>query len=377
MRYMIKYIDTVKKNALAGTALLRLDFNTTDNWRMQAVIPTIKFLLKTSDKIVIVSHRGRPDGFDKKLSLKKDAEALSKMLWAGEVRRGGAASKKVVFIDNFDFPNIKTQIAAAPEGSVFLLENLRFLKGEESNSSQLAKQLASLADCYVNDAFAVSHRANASIAAVTKFLPSYAGLELKQEIESLSRVMKKPARPLVLILGGAKASDKLGVITYFKKKADHFLLGGCSANTILAMKGMNIKKSLKDNDPESIKTLKPLMNYGSVILPVDFVWGKDAILDLGPKTAEKFGKYIAGAGTIIWTGPLGLIEKKQYARASVAIARAIGRNRRAFSVTGGGDTVAFLKKYKLDKKFSFISTGGGAMVDFLAGKKMPGIEALK
>lgn len=370
---MIKYIDKVKASALTGTALLRLDFNTTDNWRMQAVLPTIKYLLKTSGKIVIISHRGRPDGFDKKLSLKHDAVVLSNMLWGS----GKSTKKKVIFIDNFDFPKIKEQIAAAPQGTVLLLDNLRFLKGEETNSPELGKQLASLADIYVNDAFAVSHRANASVAAVTKFLPSYAGLEMKKEIESLSKVMLKPQRPLVLILGGAKASDKLGVIKYFQKKADKFLLGGGSANTILQMKGVDIKKSLKDNDPESVKTLKPLVNYKSVILPVDFVWSKDAILDLGPKTIKEFSAYIAAAGTIIWTGPLGLIEKKQYAKCSIAIAQAIGRNRRAFSVTGGGDTVAFLKKYKLDKKFSFISTGGGAMVDFLAGKKMPGIEALK
>jgi phosphoglycerate kinase len=364
---MIKYIDKVKVSALAGTVLLRLDFNTTDNWRMQAVIPTIKFLLKTSGKIVIVSHRGRPEGFDKKLSLKKDAGQLSKML-------GG---KKVMFVDNFKFAEIKEQVAAAPKGSIFLLDNLRFSKGEEANSPELAKELASLADVYVNDAFAVSHRANASISAITKFLPHYAGLELEKEIASLSKAMLKPARPLVLVLGGAKASDKLGVINYFQKKADWFLLGGGPGNTILEMKGMDIKKSVKDSDPESLKTLKPLTTSKKVILPIDFVWGKDSILDLGPQTAKEFIKKIENAGTIIWSGPLGLIEKKQYTKCSIAVAQAIGRNKKAFSVSGGGETVMFLKQYKLDKKFSFISTGGGAMIDFLAGKKLPGIEALK
>lgn len=365
---MLKYIDKVSPKALAGTALLRLDFNTTDNWRMQAVIPTIKFLLKTSGKIVIVSHRGRPEGFEKKLSLKKDAGQLSKML-------GG---KRVAFVDNFKFAEIKKHIAAAPKGSIFLLDNLRFLKGEEANSPELAKQLAGLGDFYVNDAFAVSHRANASIEAITKFMPRrFAGLELEKEITSLSRAMLKPKHPLVLILGGAKASDKLGVITYFKNKADWFLLGGGSANTILQMKGMDIKKSLKDSDPKSLATLKPLAKLKKVILPVDFVWGNHAILDLGPKTVKEFNKRVAGAGTIIWSGPLGLIEKKQYTKASIAVAQAIGRNKKAFSVSGGGETVMFLKQYKLDKKFSFISTGGGAMIDFLAGKKLPGIEALK
>ena len=282
---MIKYIDTTKRAALAGTALLRLDFNTTDNWRMQAVIPTITFLLKTSAKIVIVSHRGRPDGFEQKLSLKKDAKQLSTML-------GG---KNVIFINHFKFGEIKKQIVESPDGSIFLLDNLRFLKGEEKNSPELAKQLASLADFYVNDAFAVSHRANASIAAITKFLPHYAGLELKKEITSLSKVVQKPSRPLVLMLGGAKASDKLGVITYFQKKADSFLLGGGSANTILQMEGMDIGKSLTDTDPESIKALKPLAHLSSVVLPVDFTWSKDAILDLGPKTVKEFSSHIATA----------------------------------------------------------------------------------
>jgi 3-phosphoglycerate kinase len=364
---MINYIDKVPVKSLAGTVLLRLDFNTQDDWRMKAVIPTIKFLLKTSGKIVIISHRGRPVGFDKKLSLKKDAAKLSKFL-------GG---KKVTFINNFRFEEIKKETADAPRGSIFLLDNLRFLKGEEDNSPVLAKQLASLADIFVNDAFAVSHRANASIVAVTKFLPSYAGLELKKEITSLSAAMIKPKRPLLLVLGGAKASDKLGIITYFKKKADTFLLGGGSANTILWLEGLDVKKSIKDSDPKDLPVLRSIAKLKTVVLPTDFVWGNDAILDLGPQSTKKFIQAIAAAGTIIWSGPLGLIEKKQYTKASIAVAQAIGRNKKAFSVSGGGETVMFLKKYKLDKNFSFISTGGGAMIDFLGGEKLPGIEALR
>jgi phosphoglycerate kinase len=367
---MVNYLADASPKALAGTALLRLDFNTKDDWRMRAVLPTIKLLLKTSSRIVIISHRGRPDGFDKKLSLKGDAVKLSKLL-------GG---RKVIFINHFRFAEIKAQVAAAPRGSIFLLDNLRFLPGEEKNDPKLAMKLSALADFYVNDAFAVSHRANASVVAVTKFLPSYAGIEMESEIKSLSKAIVKPKRPVVLILGGAKASDKLGVIAYFKNKADWFLLGGGSANTILWLKGMDIKKSIKDSDPKELSALKKIAAYKSVVLPVDFAWSgggaKSAILDVGPKTVQLFSKKIVAARTIIWSGPLGLIEKKQYAKASVAVARAIARNRRAFSVSGGGETVMFLKQYKLDKKFSFISTGGGAMVDFLAGKKLPGIEAL-
>ena len=368
---MIRYISSAKPTALAGAALLRLDFNTEDDWRMKAVLPTIKLLLKISAKVVIVSHRGRPVGFDKKLSLRPDAPKLSKLL-------GG---KKVIFIDHFHFAEIKQQVAAAPRGAIFLLDNLRFLPGEEKNDPKLAKQLASLADFYVNDAFAVSHRANASVVAVTKLLPSYAGIELENEIKSLSKAIVAPQHPVVLVLGGAKASDKLGVISYFRKKADWFLLGGGCANSILRLKGTDIKKSVNDSDPKELPILKKIAGYENVMLPMDFVWGDASvggrILDVGPKTVAAFNKKIAAARTIIWSGPLGLIEKKQYALASIAVARAIGRNRRAFSVSGGGETVMFLKKYKLDKKFSFISTGGGAMVDFLAGKKLPGIEALK
>jgi phosphoglycerate kinase len=369
---MVTYLSKTSPKALAGTALLRLDFNTEDDWRMRAVLPTIRLLLKTSGRIVIVSHRGRPVGFDKTLSLRGDAAKLSKLL-------GG---KKVTFINHFRFAEIKKQVAAAPRGSIFLLENLRFLAGEEKNDVKLAKALASLADFFVNDAFAVSHRVNASVVAITKFLPSYAGIEMEDEIESLGKAIIKPKRPVVIVLGGAKASDKLGVIAYFKNKADWFLLGGGCANTILWLKGMDLKSSIKDSDPKELTALKKIAAYKKVVLPTDFVWGdggggkNSAILDVGSHTARAFDKKIAAARTIIWSGPLGLIEKKQYAKASVAVARAIGKNRQAFSVSGGGETVMFLKQYKLDKKFSFISTGGGAMLDFLAGKKLPGIEAL-
>ncbi len=384
---MIKYLSAARPKALTGTALLRLDFNTKDDWRMRAVLPTIAFLLRHADRIVIVSHRGRPQGvtfadgvpkgFARGLSLKKDAAELSRLL-------GG---RTVTFIGHFRFDEIRRQVAAAPRGSIFLLENLRFSPGEEKNDPAFARHLASLADFYVNDAFAVSHRANASVAAVAKFLPHYAGIELETEIASLSRATVKPKHPVVLVLGGAKASDKLGVIAFFRKKADWFLLGGGSANTALALRGMDVKGSVRDTDPTAVPALGAIARYKNVVLPIDFVWGSAApsmasagsaaILDVGPKTVAAFNKKIAAARTIIWSGPLGLIETPRYAAASIAVAKAIARNRRAYSLTGGGETVMFLKQYKLDKKFSFISTGGGAMLDFLARAKLPGIEALK
>ncbi len=363
---MIRFLSKTKPRTLGRTALLRLDFNTEDDWRMRAVLPTIKFLAKRADKIVIISHRGRPAGFNKKFSLRGNAKDLS-----------GLIRKKVIFVPHFRFAEIKGMVTQASHGSVFLLENLRFLKGEETDSPALAKALASLADFYVNDAFAVSHRANASVTAITKFLPSYAGLEMEREIKSLGRAMIHPRRPLVFVLGGAKAGDKLGVIKYFKNKTDWFLLGGGPANTILSLKGIDVQKSVRDRDPSDLRALAAVARYKNIILPDDFVWHDGMIWDMGPKAVQLFAKKIAVARTILWSGPLSMIEKPKYAKGSIAVARAIIRNRRAFSVAGGGETVMFLKKYNLDKRFSFISTGGGAMVDFLAGKKLPGIEALR
>lgn len=373
---MIAYLSKAKQRSIAGTALLRLDFNTKDDWRMQAVLPTLRFLIKCSSKIVVASHRGRPDPRlvqennaagateRRKFTLRKDAAALSRL-----------TGRNVLFIEHFDLEAIRETVIAAPKGSIFLLENLRFLPGEEKNDGKLAKKLASLANFYVNDAFAVSHRANASVAAITRFLPSYAGLELENEISSLSRVMRDPRHPLVVILGGAKAADKLGVITSLKKKADCFLLGGGPANTIIQFHGMDVKKSVVDaKDPAG--AIKKIAAYNNLVLPVDFVWHHDAILDLGPKTIQLFDKKIAGAKTILWSGPIGMTDKKPYDRGSTRLARAIAKNRRAWSVAGGGETVMFLKKIGIDKKFSFISTGGGAMMDYLAGEKLPGIEAL-
>lgn len=340
---MMKFLSKIKANGLKDKiCLLRLDFNTQDNWRMQASLPTIKFLEKNCQAIVIVSHKGRPVGYDESLSLRPMALALRKTL-----------KKPIIFIPHFRFQEISRLVRASPKGTVFLLENLRFLAGEEEASAALGKQLSMLADIYVNDAFAVSHRANASVVTIAKYLPSYAGLEMEAEISQLSKVMKNPEKPLVVILGGAKIQDKLKAFDHLKTNAKVFLIGGALNNALL--------NSLKKN-----KTIS---------LPADFIKENGKISDIGPKTIENFCRKIKNAKTIIWNGPLGNIDDIRFRKGTIEIAKCLPKN--AFSVVGGGETVMFLKKMKLDRKISFLSTGGGAMLEFLSGKKLPGIKALE
>ena len=363
---MIKFLSKINPRKLKGIAILRLDFNTEDSWRIDASIPTIKYLKKYADKILIISHKGRPDGFDKKLSLKNNALYLEKKL-----------KTKINFIPHFDFSKIRKQIENSPKKSIFVLENIRFLKEEQTPEPELAEKLAKLGDYFVNDAFAVSHRSEDSVTGIAKFLPSYAGLELEKEIFYLNHILKNPKKPLVLILGGAKASDKLGVIKNFYKKANWILIGGASANTLLFLSEKNIYDSLYEKDEKILKELKQILKFKNVLIPLDSKVNNNQILDIGPKTIELFKEKINQAKTIVWSGPLGMIEKKPYDKGSLEIARAIIKNKNALTIVGGGETVMFLKKNKLDKKIKFISTGGGAMLEFLTGEKLPGIEVLK
>ncbi len=363
---MISYLSKAGKEVLRGTALLRLDFNAEDEWRMKAALPTIHFLVKHLDKIIILSHRGRPEGFDQKLSLKKDAATLARLL-----------DRKVTFVSHFDFGKIRKTVGDSRNGSIFVLENLRFFKGETENDKKFAKKLASLGDFYVNDAFAVSHRKNASISAITEFLPSFAGLELEKEIKFLSKAMLKPKKPLVIIIGGAKAHDKLGVMKYFKNRADSFLVAGASANTLLSICGIDVKNSIVSKNKNDRENLCKVVDYKNLLLPVDFKFSGEMILDIGEKTRALFAEKIKTARTIIWSGPIGAFEEKRFSGGTLAVAKAIAGNKKAFSVVGGGETVSFLEKHGFSKNFSFISTGGGAMLEFLAGNKLPGIEALE
>lgn len=341
----MRWLRSLKPKMLAGkVALLRLDFNTEDNWRLDASMPTLSFLAEHCKAVVILSHKGRPLGFDRALSLQPVTKALSQKL-----------GKQAVFIPHFRFLEARELIHASPAGSVFLLENLRFMEGESENNEALAEHLASLGDMYVNDAFAVSHRANASVVAITKFLDSYAGLEMEDEIKNLTRVMKNPKKPLTVILGGLKIEDKLGVVENLKSRAASFLIGGALTPALLRK-----------------------LEGGKMALPADVKKNeRGEIRDIGPKTVALFASEIAKAKTIIWNGPMGNILEKNFESGTKGIAKAVAANASAFKVIGGGETVMYVKHLKLDKKIDFISTGGGAMLDFLAGKILPGIEALE
>ena len=388
----MKFLSHLKNKDLANqTCLLRVDFNLTYDdlkkqkipLRIKSVLPTIKFLIKKRAKVVILSHRGRPEKVSSikyqvsNHTLKPFVKIISKIL-----------KNPVHFIDfdkktNFVKTEDVQKIRASINGSIFILENLRFLPGEDKNDANLAKRLAGLGTFYVNDAFAFSHRKDASMVAITKFLPSYAGLLLEKEIKNLSRIMKNPKKLLVIILGGAKVSDKIGVIKNFlkevkgqKSKINCFLTGGGVANTFFAAQGLPVGKSLYEK--EMIPAARQLLKSRKIILPVDAVRKDKKILDIGPKTAEKYSQIIKKAGTIIWNGPMGYIEDPKFTKGSKAITEAILKSR-AFAIVGGGETTSIISNFQfpISKKNIFISTGGGAMLEYLAGKKLPGLEALK
>jgi phosphoglycerate kinase len=374
---MIQFIKNQTLEKFHGKkCLLRIDLNIEnpksdlDLYRLKSVIPTINMLLKHDIKVILLSHRGRPKNKEKKLSLKPFTPIFEHNL-----------RTKVMFIPNFDWTEIKNTIEKS-ENKVFLLENLRFLKGEEENDKSLAKKLASLGDFYVNDAFAVSHRKNTSIVAITNFLPAFGGLLMEREIKSLDNVLSNFKHPFLVIIGGAKIKDKLGVIENFSNKADYFLLGGGPANTFLKKEGMDIGKSLFDE--ESIKNITKYLNEAKIILPDDYKMKNLRILDIGPKTVKIYNHFIQKASTIIWNGPMGLFEKKGFEKGTSGIWKAILKNKKAKVVIGGGETIASLKiipksqRLKILKaKNIFLSTGGGAMLEYLSGKKLPGIEAIK
>ncbi len=386
----IKLIEQVK-NLANKNVLLRVDFNVPikggkvlDNYKIKRSLATIKFLMEKRAKVILVSHLGRPTGVDKKLSLKPVAAELGKFL-----------QKNVKLLDVLDLKKSKAQIDKLFPSSVVLLENIRFAKGETENSEKLAKELAGLAEVFVLDGFAVAHRNAASVTGVAKHLPAYAGLLLEEEIEGLNRVLKSPKKPFVVVLGGVKMETKIPVLKNLLKKANYILVGGGILNTYLWAKGYKVGGSLVDKNFK-----KEILQYCSkrnVILPLDVIVGakdgklaravdvknlnlkKDlAIFDIGPKTIKLFSHYIKKSQTLVWNGAMGYFEQHPYEYGTYSVARLVAARAKgkAYGVTGGGETIEVLKKLHLIGDVDMASTGGGSMLEYLSGKKLPGIEAL-
>lgn len=376
----MKFLSKLTKKDIQGkTVLVRVDLNIKDGkelFRLDAIIPTLKYILeKGVKKIIVVSHRGRPER-SLKFKVKSSKESL-------EGFTPLIARSMKTEVDFVSANRIATLIKAAKESDaqIVLLENIRFFSGEMKNDSSFAKVFVSCADVYVNDALAVSHRKHASVEAVTKLLPSYAGLLLEQEMLHLDKVIESSKHPFVLVIGGAKISDKVGVIERFKNKADRILLGGGAANTFFAAEGFPVGDSL--HEPTSIPEIKKYIGGKNIFIPVDTRIFKTSILDVGSATSSLYTSIIQSARTVVWSGPMGFFEKRGFENGTREMWKAILSNKRANIVVGGGETIAASRlipnfKSKISKMPNiFLSTGGGAMLVYLSGEKLPGIEALE
>lgn len=387
---------TVRDIDVSGKrVLVRVDFNVpmdenkniTDDRRIREALPTIEYLINHNAKVILVSHLGRPKGkFNPDYSLKPVAKRLSELL-----------KKPVIMAEDVIGEDAKVKAAALKEGEVLLLENVRFHAEEEKNDPEFAKELASLADIYVNDAFGTAHRAHASTAGVAKYLPAVAGFLIEKEFSIMGEALENPKRPFVAILGGAKVSDKIGVITNLLEKVDSLLIGGGMAYTFIKAKGYEIGKSLLEED--KIELAKEIMEKAkqkgvNFMLPVDTVIAKelksgvpyevvdidkmpeDQIgVDIGPKTIEEYSKVIKHAMTVVWNGPMGVFEIPEFAKGTKAIAKALSECK-GTTIVGGGDSAAAIEQLGYADKVTHISTGGGASLEFLEGKVLPGIDVL-
>ncbi len=362
----MKLLESLKnKNLSEEICLLRVDFNFPvskkfSNPRLKGIIPTLEFLVNKGAKIVIISHKGRPEINQKlpQFSLKPFAGIISRKI-----------GKKVDFME-FD-KSAGEKIIKSKPGTIFLMENLRFFPEEKKNDKAFAKNLASLGTFYVNDAFSVSHRKNASVEAITKFLPSYGGFLLKKEIENLSLVMKNPKKPFTVILGGAKIADKLELINNFIKSADYFLIGGAMANAFFVAKGLPVGDSLYEKG--MVKTAEIILKNKKIIIPLDVIIENRKILDIGAKTVKEYEKIIKKSKTIIFNGPMGYIENLKFSKGTKFIIDALMKSG-AKIIIGGGETTPIIQNAKSN---IFLSTGGGAMLEYLSGKKLPGLSALE
>ena len=376
--------------------LLRVDLNVpmkngavTETSRIEKIIPTIKLLSEKQAKIIILSHIGRPKGkVVKEMSLKPISEKLSVLL-----------KKKVLFNDDPVSEDTSLEIEKIPNGSILMLENIRFNEKEEANDSKFAKKISSLGDIYVNDAFSCSHRSHASIDAITKYIPSYFGLQITEEINALEKITNKIEKPISLIIGGSKITTKFKIINNLIKKFDNIIIVGGMANTILKHMGKNVGKSICENNSGTLvkEIFENSIKYNcEIVIPNDVMVSEnldgkglekdvneiadnEMILDIGPKTISSIEKIINKSRTVLWNGPAGYFENPNFQNGTKKILEVISiktMNEKIFSVAGGGETVAAINKFKKSNSFNFISTAGGAFLEYLEGKTLPGIKAL-